>query len=177
MKTLVLALLVLSGCGPRYVTSYGCQVGPTPFYFEFEPNCEAVEYNVKLAKQLYSENNLMLDQEFDDLVAPMPVYVYDTKALWTFVDEDGKNRRVAGLTSINNVELTNSGEALFHEWLHVLNSRKLQPGTSWHEGWDTNGYDETNKLYLLRYKNLWLASPASWKTPPKTANAIQAPFY
>lgn len=125
-------------------------------YTDHAVNADAVTFNVTLARNLMTERGYFSEAAF----AGKPTFCdYYSNLLITiqnvevFDCSDGSNRvddqacHIGYYSLGTGVRLNQNMDILPHELFHALDTGNLQPGTYWHEGWDTNGYNDVILAY------------------------------
>lgn len=110
-----------------------------------------MQQNINLAQSILERRGLMTIQENQMFTRDVPIYVYNMTTLWRNSDKT----YTIGQWDGQAVHMTREGSSLLHEWLHVMDSARLQLGTAWHENWDKNGYDEADVEFSTRFIDLW----------------------
>lgn len=116
-----------------------CSAAPLIVRSQHALNCPAVQGDVALARAALESGTAparwrLSLQEFDELLAGVPVFVHDEPAF----ARDG--RSWVGRTSVDGIELGSRGDALPHELMHAVDVQRGQLLTAYHSDWDW-GFD------------------------------------
>jgi len=131
MKTLV---LVLMACGPGPAYHYA-----TPCFdldSEVELDQRTLERDTEAAAALV--DGFFRDGQFCRSMRRTHVTVRGAEWSCPGMKPGGC---IGYFNSFSGIDLNETGKALVHESLHLRDADRLCPGTAWHEGWETNGYN------------------------------------
>lgn len=148
MRGALLPLLVLAvGCGDTLPLRYRADC-LTEIESELPLFEDALTYNVHLAQSLMIQVGAVKSREdFCQQLGSMRIRVFNV---------DHLPGDIMGQYSIfEGISLTKTTSGLLHEFLHAVNSDHLQPGTAWHEGWDSNGYYDADRSFGFGMKRVY----------------------
>jgi hypothetical protein len=152
-----LLALSLMACGPDL--EINCRPGYTgPWKVKTEARCELIKKEVQLMVDIWEYRQPMggVDprKDFQDVsIRTDPGMCVKMQNPF----EPAGHCRIGEFWGIPNrqIRLNTTRLALFHELLHAAQFGHLQLGTSWHEHWDTNGFDATVAIYESELELLW----------------------
>lgn len=126
---------------PRAPVSSCSVAGLGPVTAEFDLDCDRVAANFEVARVAISAIVPFADSSV--AFRAIPVYFVDANSFWIDGVELGGN-----FHPLTGIVLGRCGGFLAHELLHVWDTQHLAVGTSWHEGWETNGYAAASRAAL-----------------------------
>lgn len=166
MKTLILILLALTGCG--LPTAKFCDTEGVVGTIGFEDpdgNCEIALKNVKVARHVLIEKGLLADKDqFAKEMGAVNIWVAAGDDL-----SDGNDGNYDGIA--NRIQLERHEKYLVHELLHRFQVNRLDTTSPKHAGWDTNGYDAMQAFYETKFTDplappppacIWVNDPYNW---------------
>jgi hypothetical protein len=126
-------------------------VGLGSFSLDFEVSCNMLQEEADLAFEILDERLLVpyRDQHVFDGVQ---VRVHASDCVYS----GGECK--SGIYSwwmAPHVELKFHRRSILHELLHHWDSIHFAFGTSWHQHWDTNGYNASEAEYVPRLSLIW----------------------
>lgn len=118
-------------------------------------NCAQLEADLKLTRELLTHDFTLKDGRVLRVLDNEREWEREMYGATVWVSRDAllpKRKPTEKLSGFYDgaqelVQVGSTHEALLHEFLHRYEANRFRAGTSWHEGWDVNGFDEIGEHF------------------------------
>ena len=152
IRPALLAALLLTGCGAGVERPINGTCESAFAFASYERrwfDCDDLDRNTALARELLTREGVLRGAEFDTLVAGLTVHTTEYPCVEP-AESDG-TECLGGYYAAGEVVLGANGSALLHELLHAVERRDALTFTHWHGGWNERGYMELDAEFRARY--------------------------
>jgi hypothetical protein len=152
-KTLLLAALLLAGCGQGTdnPNRTECSIdGLGPVYGEFVFSCAKFAKNFELAKKMFVSEGIIPESEVNSFSSGVPVEIHASdEVILDPVLHTINGETVGYYTFPSKILLSWDGTSLFHELIHHWDFKKapISFDNFGHKDWNVNGRDAADKKY------------------------------
>lgn len=161
MRVLLLFVLIAlssCNCGPRD----DCHPDGTGVWtIDTNVGCDMIRGEVDIALQVLEDTGVLHGGDARNSFRGVAIHTFDSDTVKSENPfDDGKEEYSGYYWSVptRHISLDRTRIVLVHELLHDWDAQHLSVGTSWHEGWDSNGYDSAQTEYVRRLLPFWQQS-------------------